>query len=93
MTKTEHASIRQQQRGIPPMVLDFLIQSGARERSTKGTEIIYFDRKAKKCIESYTGGLIGKLNEHLNAYVVIAEDKVITVGQRYKPIKEFFKHH
>ena len=93
MTKTEHASIRQQQRGIPPMVLDFLIQFGARERNTKGTEIIYFDRKAKKCIESYTGGLIGKLNGHLNVYAVIADNKLITVGQRYKAIKESFNKH
>ncbi len=75
------------------MVIEFLMKFGAREGSVRGTEIVYFDRKAIRKFESYTGGLIGKFNEHLNAHAVIAENKVITVGPRYKSIKKLSKNH
>ena len=86
MKATTHASVRSQQRGIPPLVVDLLLQFGRREYDHAGAEVVYFDRRSKKRIESYVGGLIGKLSEHLDSYAVVADGKIITVGTRLKRI-------
>ncbi len=86
MKATTHAAIRCQQRGIPPLVVDLLLEFGCREHDHAGAEIVYFDRRAKKRIESYVGGLISKLSEHLDSYAVLADGIVITVGTRFKRI-------
>lgn len=86
MKATAHATIRCQQRGIPPLVVDLLLQFGRREHDHAGTEIVYFDRRSRKHIESYAGGLISKLSEHLNSYAVVADGAIVTVGIRFKRI-------
>lgn len=86
MNATTHATIRSQQRGIPPIVVDLLFKFGCREHDHTGAEILYFDRRSKKKVESYAGVLIGKLSEHLNSYAVVADGEIITVGTRYKRI-------
>lgn len=86
MTATAHAHIRSQQRGIPPLVVDLLLQFGRREHDHRGAEIVYFDRHSRKRIESYAGGLISKLSEHLDSYAVVANGEIITVGSRLKRI-------
>lgn len=83
---THHSDVRAQKRGIPPLIVDLLLEFGSREHDTRGAEIVYFDRRAKKHIEKYTGGLFGKLNEHLDAYAVLSDGKIITVGPRFKRI-------
>lgn len=83
---TIHAKIRSQQRGIPPFIIDLLLKFGRYEHDHKGAEIIYFDQKARKKIENYAGSLIGKLNQHLDSYAVIANGQIITIGTRYKRI-------
>lgn len=86
MKTSAHANIRSQQRGIPPLVIDLLMQFGTREHDLRGAEVLYFDRRSRKKLEAYAGGLIGKLNEHLDAYAIVSGGKVITVGARYKRI-------
>lgn len=86
MIATTHSHIRSQQRGIPPLVVDLLLQFGRREHDHRGAEIVYFDRRSRKRIESYAGGLISKLSKHLKSYVVIADGVVVTVGNRSKKI-------
>ena len=86
MKVTTHASARCQQRGIPPIMLDLLLQFGCREHDHAGAEIVYFDRRSKKRIESYAGGLISKLSEHLDSYAVVSDGEIVTVGTRYKRI-------
>lgn len=86
MKNTMHSEIRQQQRGVPPIIVDLLIKFGNREHDARGGEVLYFDKKSKKKVETYVGGLFGKLNEHMDAYAVIASGKLITVGSRYKRI-------
>jgi len=89
MKATAHSIIRSQQRGIPPIMLDLLLQFGCREHDHSGAEIVYFDRRSKKRIESYAGGLISKLSEHLDCYAVVADGEIVTVGVRFKRIN----HH
>lgn len=84
MSFTKHAKVRGQQRGIPELVVDLLLRFGRRHHDHAGAEIILFDRTSKKKLEAYAGGLIGKLNEHMDCYAVIADGKVITVGIRQR---------
>jgi len=86
MQKTFHSEVRGQQRGVPPIIVDLLMQFGVREHDARGAEILYFDKRSKKKIETYSGGLFGKLNEHMDAYAVISSGKLITVGIRIKRI-------
>jgi len=86
MAMSQHASKRSQQRGVPPLIVDLLIQFGAREFDGKGAEICFFDNRAKKRLKSYAGGLISKLSEQLDAYAVVSGEQVITVGNRHKRI-------
>lgn len=87
MKATAHAAIRCQQRGVPPLVIDLLLQFGQREHDHRGAEIVYFDRRSRKRIENYAGGLISKFSEHMDSYVVVADGKIITVGSRFKRVK------
>lgn len=89
MKATTHAAVRRQQRGISPFVIDLLLRFGRREHDHEGAEIVYFDRRAKREVESYTGGSIGKLSEQMDSYAVVSDGCVITVGTRYKKIN----HH
>ena len=89
MKATVHANVRSQQRGIPPIVVDLLFRFGRREHDHAGAEVVYFDRRSRKHIESYAGGLISKLSEHLDSYAVLADGEIVTVGIRYKRIN----HH
>ena len=70
-------------------MVDLLLQFGRREHDHSGAEIVYFDRRSKKRIESYAGGLISKLSEHLDSYAVLADGEIVTVGIRFKRIN----HH
>lgn len=88
MKFTDHAATRSQQRGIPPLMVDLLLKFGCREHDHAGAEVCFFDRRSKKRLESYVGSLAGKLSEHLDSYIVVAGDLVVTVGHRYKKIKK-----
>ena len=86
MKATAHANVKCQQRGVSPFVIDLLLRFGRREHDHRGAEIVFFDRRAKKEIEGYTGGIIGKLSEQMDSYAVVSDGCVITVGVRYKKI-------
>lgn len=86
MKATAHASVRCQQRGVSPFVVDLLLRFGRREHDHRGAEIVFFDRRAKKEVESYTGGSIGKLSEQMDSYAVVSDGCVITVGVRHKKL-------
>jgi len=86
MTMTQHAQVRQQQRGLAPMALELLERFGSREHSHDGSEILYFDKHARKRVASYTGGLFGKVSELLDTYAVVSDGHVVTVGHRYRRI-------
>jgi len=88
MRQTNHAQIRQQQRGIPAAIIDWLLEYGATEYTHDGAEVLFFDKAARKRLNGYLGGgsLFSHAEEYLDTYAVIANGKVITVGHRYNPI-------
>jgi len=81
MKMSEHARIRSQQRAIPPILIDLLMQFGACEAVGKGATKMYFDKAARKRVKAYAGPLAGLLNEHLDVYAVVsAESQIITTA-------------
>ena len=65
MNLSHHAQTRAQQRAIPRLVLDLLLQFGAREPALNAAEVVFFDKAARKRVASYAGALANRLNEHL----------------------------
>lgn len=87
MKFSKHASIRVQQRGIPPIVVDLLMDFGAVERAGDGATSHYFDKKSRSRIKAYTGQLSPALQEYLDYYAIVGSDGlVITVARRIKKI-------
>jgi len=83
MNMTCHAAARSQQRCIPPMLIDLLLQFGSEERASGGVRKIFFDKSARRRLQAYVGPLTRMLEEHLDIYAVVGEDtKVVTVGYR-----------
>ena len=85
---TAHAIARAQQRTIPPLIVDWLMDYGHVTRH-KGGDVYHFDKAARRTLRSRIGSLPYKrLADLLDAYVVISDDgEVITVGKRLKHFK------
>ncbi|MGC4368001.1 hypothetical protein [Hydrogenophaga sp. R2] len=85
---SQHARQRSQQRAIPELVIDLLLQFGSREKSSGGTSKAFFDKSSRKRIKSYAGPLASFLEPHLDSYVVLSsDDHVVTVGHRNERIR------
>ncbi len=86
---TTHAATRQQQRSIPPLIMDWLTGYGTACHDHRGAEILYFDKRSRKTLARAVGEtVVSRLAGWLDTYAVISGDgAVITVGHRYKRIK------
>ena len=85
---TKHAEVRRQQRSIPLMVIDWLLDFGRSEPSGNGACKYYFDKVSRRRFRKYAGQLSGVLEQYLDVYVVLSSDsKVITVAPRYERIR------
>ena len=85
---THHSQVRAQQRGIPPLMIDLLLQFGASEPTGSGVAKMFFDKPSRKRVAAYAGALAPLLDEHLDVYAVVSPDmKVITVGYRLERIR------
>lgn len=88
MNMSQHAVLRSQQRNIPPLIIELLINYGACEKAGDGTRKHYFDKRSKRRLEAYAGKLTRLLMEYLNCYVVVCpEGRVITVAHRIERIR------
>jgi len=89
MNMTKHARVRQQQRAIPPLIIGWLYQFGYRITGMNGTTVIYFDKDSRRTLCSEFGHVvIRRLSDMMDAYLVMNEDRIITVGHRFKPLKD-----
>ncbi|MDO9439630.1 MAG: hypothetical protein Q7T73_01945 [Beijerinckiaceae bacterium] len=75
MTVTGHAQARLQQRAIPPLVVDLLMQFGSPSRSG-GAERLMFDKSAVKRLRRYLGGERGlkTVERWLGVYAVVGDN-------------------
>jgi hypothetical protein len=89
MHLTHHSQIRMQQRGIPILVVDWLLDYGVRERANHGAEMCFFDRGAKKRLRRDFGKqVVDRLSDLLKkAYLIVDGDTVITTGYITKHIR------
>ena len=88
MNTTKHAEVRQQQRCLPPLIVEWLDRYGARERAGKGAEIVYFDKRSRRTLERDAGKrVVELLAQFLDAYLVLVGETVVTVGHRCKRVR------
>ena len=88
MNMTKHAQTRQQQRAIPPLIIDWLCRYGHRLKGVNGTTVCFFDKESRRCLASEVGHVVvRRLSDMLDAYLVLSGDSIVTIGHRYKPLK------
>ncbi|MCJ7555965.1 MAG: DUF4258 domain-containing protein [Gammaproteobacteria bacterium] len=84
-----HARVRMQQRGIPPKVVESLLQCGRVQHDHHGGRIVFFDRSAwhRACQDGF-GSLLREAGRYRRAYLVLGDDGMVrTVSHRYRRIK------
>lgn len=70
---TRHAHIRASQRGIPPLLVEWLLDFGSC-RPADGAEVFYFDKESRERLRKYAGRqALSKLDRLLNIYAVVIE--------------------
>ena len=85
---TKHARIRSQQRAIPQLMIDLLLQLGSTEKAVGGATKVFFNKASRRRMQAYAGHIAPLLEEHLDLYAVVGSDsQVITVGYRNERIK------
>jgi hypothetical protein len=78
ITKTHHAQVRQQQRGIPQFVVDLIVEFGCERPAGDGCINVFLDKKSRKDLERYLSKAVyTKIKEHLNCYVILSESGVV----------------
>lgn len=85
MELSHHARVRLEQRAIPPVAIDWLLQFGQAQRAGDATRYA-FDKKGRRRLASYLGSIGLKSPEKvLDAYLVVSDDAtVITAGYRIR---------
>lgn len=86
MKMSKHATVRQQQRGIPPIIIDLLLGWGKAEIAT-GDDVTryYFDKESRRGIKAHFGPIANHLTQYLDCYAVVSCDgKVITVAHQIR---------
>lgn len=89
MTRTAHASLRAQQRGIPPLVEQWLDDFGERLFDGHGGVVRFFSRRSRRKLERACGrAVVARLSEYLDCFKVEASNdgSTITLGHRIRRI-------
>jgi hypothetical protein len=90
MNMTQHAAVRSQQRGIPPLIDQWLDQYGEEVYDGHGGIRLYFSRASIRTMEREFGREpLARLSEYLNSYKIASshDGQTITVGHRIKRIR------
>jgi hypothetical protein len=84
-----HAAERMQQRGLPPLVIDWLHNYGHEHHDHLGGVILYFDKRARRQLERAVGREpVRRMKKWLNAYAVVGGDgRLVTAGHRYQRVR------
>jgi len=80
---SEHAKVRMQQRGIPPHVVDNIINYGSTRKVKGGAVARFMNRESLRLArEELSKREQLDLDRHKQVYVIVECDRVITVGHR-----------
>jgi hypothetical protein len=87
---TAHARTRMQQRGIRSDVLEALLAFGSeRHLHSKGRELVFFDKKAKKRLAKGNPDAVREAEKFIRTYAILGADgTVVTVGHRFRRVRE-----
>lgn len=83
---SRHAELRVQQRGVPPLIIDWLLDYGGEHFDGHGAVIRYFDRTSIRKMERDVGRTpIKRMSEFLRCYLVQSskDETIVTVGKRH----------
>jgi hypothetical protein len=81
---TKHARVRVQQRSIPPVVIDALLDFGDRREAGGGAEIVYFTKRTWRKFASYVGAAVKGFERYRSCYVIEASDgSIVTAAFRH----------
>lgn len=86
-----HSEIRMQQRSIPALIIDLLINYGERKKSVGKCEVLFFNKPALKRLKQYLGKeFYSRIDKFKSAYLVQANNgEIVTVGHRTQSFKDF----
>jgi hypothetical protein len=84
LSMTRHAQARCRQRGIPPSIVEHLLDFGNEVHDHRGACVVFFDHRARERLRSLYGhDGFKRIEPHLKAYAVVADDgAIVTVGHR-----------
>ena len=85
--QTFHANVRAQQRGVPPLIQNWLLDYGAEQFDGHGGVIRYFSNECLRKMERDIGKVpLKRMSEYLRCYLVqsSSDGAVLTVGKRYE---------
>jgi hypothetical protein len=84
---TEHAAVRAQQRGIPPLIKDWLLQFGEEQFDGHGGIKRFFSHRSIREMERCFGRKpVSRMSEFLEAYLIESshDGVIITIGHNYR---------
>lgn len=93
-TLTQHATQRIQQRGIPAVISNWLLDYGDEMFDGHGGVVRYFSSSGLRHLEHDVGKApVKRLAEYLRCYLVESSNNgaIITIGKRY-PSKHIWRH-
>ena len=93
MEQTIHSAIRMQQRGIPPLIIDWLQQYGESEYSRRAVIFYFTKRSRKRLAKEFGDRVVSLLSPLLDTYIVMNPRtmELITAGHRFRRIKEKYR--
>ena len=92
---SRHSRIRQQQRGLPPLVVHWLDDFGREVHALAAPSSATSPSDARRRLERYVGREpVRRMHEYLDAYAVYGTDgTLITAGHRYDADSSQGVHH
>lgn len=88
--QSEHARVRNQQRGIPPVVHEWLTRFGSEHYDGHGGIKVFFSKDSKKRMEKELGkSFVHKNEQYLQIYRIESshDGQIITCGHLTKRMK------
>lgn len=86
---SHHANIRRQQRTIPPMIAEIIIEYGESRDAGEGAQKFALTKKSMRALRQFAGRELAKAIEpyrNRNAYVVASSGRIITVAFASRPL-------
>lgn len=77
VTISRHANARKQQRCIPDIVRDLVLDFGIASPAGDGADRFTFDRKSWRQVEAYLGLQAKHFAKYRNAFVLLSSDGVV----------------